>query len=274
LRPDHVEHVDVAVQIAPQPSSYLLSQINDQGQYIMRIRGVAFISDPNDLAQLIVRLIPLLFFFWSKGSALEHASPPCVGALLFGIYLTHSRGAIVAFLAVVIVAAGRKIGTIPAGIIAEVLFEGITALNWSGGRGISAEAGSDRMASWGTGLMLIRSHPRLRRQARANRALLLGTVYASDGPWSSVHRIYPKRRAEAARDEVLQQVAPGMMASAEPAPMPDRSGAGSLYQEAVAASPYLMIEEEQETLPEETRRLAVVVCFTGSSRAGSYPGLM
>jgi hypothetical protein len=58
-----------ALQSGNVASSYLLSQSDDQGQYIMRVRGLAFINDPNDLAQLIVSLIPLLFFFWSKGSA-------------------------------------------------------------------------------------------------------------------------------------------------------------------------------------------------------------
>jgi hypothetical protein len=158
------------------------------------------------------------------------------------------------------------IGTIPAGI---------TALNWSGGRGISAEAGSDRKAAWGTELMLIRSHPifgvGFERFTEYNEITAHNTVVCNAELGLTGFFFWvlftlpmvrgvlftgytPKQQAddsEAARDEVLQPVAPGMMASAEPAPMPDRSSAGSLYQEAVAASPYFMNEEEQETLPKE-----------------------
>ncbi|HTD95884.1 MAG TPA: O-antigen ligase family protein [Edaphobacter sp.] len=150
-----------ALQANDLLSPYLLGQGNDEGSRILRIRGLSFISDPNDFSQLIVSLIPCLFFFWKKGKILLNTLVILVpsGILLFGMYLTHSRGAIVAFLAVVAISSRRKIGTLPATVLAGLLFVGMTALNWSGGRGISEQAGADRMAAWGTGLILIRTHP-------------------------------------------------------------------------------------------------------------------
>jgi hypothetical protein len=83
--------------------------------------------------------------------------PVC--ALLFGTFLTHSRGALVALMAVAVVSVRRRIGTLPALFVAGALFIAASALNFTGGRDISANAGSDRMALWGDGLGLLKSHP-------------------------------------------------------------------------------------------------------------------
>ncbi|HTF61578.1 MAG TPA: hypothetical protein VK638_02580, partial [Edaphobacter sp.] len=102
---------------------YLMPQGNDEGTFY-RLRGMAFINDPNDFAQVMVSLIPCMFFFWKKGSLPRNVlfvlAP--VAWLVFGMYLTHSRGGIIALLAIVLFGARRKIGTIPATIIAGGLF--------------------------------------------------------------------------------------------------------------------------------------------------------
>src|ERR1700733_7807893 len=95
-------------------SPYLIGQENDTGSAIHRVRGLAFINDPNDFAQLMVSLIPCLFFFWRPRNILLNLPFVLVpaGLLLFGMYLTHSRGGMIAFLAVAIIAGRRKIGTV------------------------------------------------------------------------------------------------------------------------------------------------------------------
>jgi hypothetical protein len=82
-----------------------------------------------------------------------------VGILLWGTYMTHSRGAVLALVAVVIVAVRKRIGTIPALMLAGVVFLGASALNFTGGRDISTAAGADRTALWGDGMQLLKSHP-------------------------------------------------------------------------------------------------------------------
>jgi hypothetical protein len=82
-----------------------------------------------------------------------------VAVLLFGTFLTHSRGALVALMAVAIMAARRRIGTLPAIIVAAGVFAGAMALNFTGGREISAGSGSDRTALWGEGLQMLKAHP-------------------------------------------------------------------------------------------------------------------
>ena len=142
-------------------SPYLYDQVNGDGSHTPRLRGLSFINDPNDLSQVLVSLVPLMFFFYRKGrSALNLlfvAAP--VLLLVVGLYLAHSRGAALALAAVILLAVRRRIGTVPALVISGTLFAGTSALSWSGGRETSVEAGSDRLDAWATGLQLIRAHP-------------------------------------------------------------------------------------------------------------------
>jgi hypothetical protein len=140
---------------------YLLEMKGGNGETIYRLRGLGLINDPNDFGQVIVCLIPLLFIFWHKNRALWNIGfvilPICV--LLFGTFLTHSRGALLALMAIMIVAARRRIGTLPSLLIAGGVFAAAMALNFTGGRDVSASAGSDRTALWGAGMEMLKSHP-------------------------------------------------------------------------------------------------------------------
>jgi hypothetical protein len=142
-------------------SPYFLAMHSDTGEMIVRLRGLGEINDPNDFAQLIVCLIPLLFIFWrSKRMLLNFL---CVilpaGILLYGAFLTHSRGAVIALLATLVIAARRKIGIVPSLVVAGLLFVGSSLVNFTGGRDISAGNGADRISLWGQGLQLLREHP-------------------------------------------------------------------------------------------------------------------
>jgi O-antigen ligase len=146
---------------AMDPSPYLLGMMNSAFQWFYRLRGQGEINDPNDFAQVVVCVLPLVFIFWKPGKTLRNTFFVLLPAsvLLYGAYLTHSRGAIMALLAVVIVALRRRIGTVPSLLIAGVLFAAATALHVTGGRDISVNAGEDRTALWGEGLQLFKSHP-------------------------------------------------------------------------------------------------------------------
>ncbi len=140
---------------------YLLPTTNLSGEWVYRLRGLGLINDPNDFGQLLVCVIPLTFIFWRAKKTFRNivfvVLPVC--ALLYGIYMTHSRGALLALLAVVIMAVRRRTGTLPALLIAGVLFFAAVALNFTGGRDISVSAGSDRTVLWGTGLQILKAHP-------------------------------------------------------------------------------------------------------------------
>ena len=140
---------------------YTFPMLNSTGEWFFRIRGLGEIHDPNDFGQLLVCEIPLLFIFWRPKKRIRNLVfvliPACV--LVYGIYLTHSRGALLALAIVILIAARRRIGTIPAVVIAGALFTGALALQFTGGRAISASAGEDRTELWGESLQLLKSHP-------------------------------------------------------------------------------------------------------------------
>lgn len=165
-------YIDLQRQAASDPAaqpdlndnaegSYLLAQKSDAGQWFYRIRGQDFIADPNDFAQVIVCTTPLVFIFWRPKKYFRNLVcvflPVC--ALLWGAFLTHSRGSVLAFLGVTIVGVRKKIGTIPAILAAIILFIGASALNYTGGRNISVDSGEDRTTLWGESLELLKSHP-------------------------------------------------------------------------------------------------------------------
>ena len=153
------EGVDLNLWNVEHP--YLLVMRSDAGEWFYRLRGLGEINDPNDFGQLIVSVIPLIFIFWRAKKMFRNVVcvilPMCI--LLFGVFLTHSRGALVALVAVAVVAARRRIGTLPALLAAVGLFVAAMALHFTGGREISAESGADRTELWSGGLQLLKSHP-------------------------------------------------------------------------------------------------------------------
>jgi O-antigen ligase len=62
-------------------------------------------------------------------------------------------------MAISIVAARRRIGILPALLLAGGLFAAAMALHFTGGRGISTETGSDRTELWSEGLQILKFHP-------------------------------------------------------------------------------------------------------------------
>jgi hypothetical protein len=142
-------------------NSYFLGMSNEHKEWFYRLRGQGQINDPNDFAQLIICVLPLMFFFWKDKRKLRNFFVVLVpvGILLWGAFLTHSRGSILALMAVLIMAARKKIGTVPSLILAGLLFAGASATGYTGGRDISAASGEDRTELWGDGLQLLKSHP-------------------------------------------------------------------------------------------------------------------
>jgi hypothetical protein len=142
-------------------SPYVLMMKNDTGDWIYRLRGLGEINDPNDFAQLLVCVIPLVFFFWQPKRTWRNIVLVLlpVGILICGTFLTHSRGGLLALMAVAAIASRRKIGTMPALVLAGGIFAAAMASHFTGGRDISTEAGADRTALWGDGLQILKSHP-------------------------------------------------------------------------------------------------------------------
>ncbi len=127
---------------------------------LRRLRGLGFVHDPNDLSQVMVSLVPCIFLWKKKFLALNLLLLGIpIAVLLVGIYLTHSRGAMVAMAAVVLFSARRKVGLLPASLLAALLVAAMFALGWSGGRDISMDSGADRLDLWYDGIESLKAHP-------------------------------------------------------------------------------------------------------------------
>ena len=140
---------------------YLFPMNNNEGEWFYRIRGLGMINDPNDFAQLLVCIIPLMFIFWRPKQSLGNLAFVILSVLVLivGVFLTHSRGALLALTAIATVAGRRRIGTVPSVVLACCLFIVAMATQFSGGRDISASAGEDRTALWGESIAVLRTHP-------------------------------------------------------------------------------------------------------------------
>jgi O-antigen ligase len=141
-------------------SQTLFSQRLVVGEFV-RIRGASFLSDPNDFAQILLIALPLTSIGWRPGRFVTNSLivfAPAV-LLLWGIYLTHSRGALIGLAILVLMTARKRMGTTASVIITILLSLGLIAVNFTGGRMISADAGADRLSLWASGLQMFKSAP-------------------------------------------------------------------------------------------------------------------
>ena len=138
--------------------SYSHDSVTDQ---ILRLRGAGFLNDPNDFAQMLLIALPLIFIAWRQGRVLANSlfvlAPAAL--LLWAVYLTHSRGALIGLAGLGLVAVRKRLGTTASVALASVSAVGLLALDFTGGRGISASEGADRLEAWATGLELFKHSP-------------------------------------------------------------------------------------------------------------------
>jgi O-antigen ligase len=141
-------------------SPYILSEVVGDGSVLYRWRGMGVIADPNDLAQVLVTLIPLLFLRWKKGSSSANFLFTIVPAAILttGIFFTHSRGGTLALVAVVIFGFKDRLSAFGSAILGGVAMVAMLALGVGGGRGMDQDDGT-RVAFWGTGLQVLKQHP-------------------------------------------------------------------------------------------------------------------
>lgn len=126
-----------------------------------RIRYVGIFNDPNDLGLLFVSTLPMAFFLSHRSNALGKLfwlSGACL--LLYAIYLTNSRGALLAVLAIGGVYIWRKRGVVTAGVLGMV---GLACMKLLSSRmqELDAEESSafGRVDAWYTGIHLFLSNP-------------------------------------------------------------------------------------------------------------------
>jgi putative inorganic carbon (HCO3(-)) transporter len=135
------------------------------GTSLWRVRFLGFLNDPNDLAQAIVMVLPMLWLARRPGHRLRTliklGLPGAV--LLYALYLTHSRGGLLGLGAMVLFGMRNTLGIARTAILGIAILFAVNVLNLDGGRGFSTkeESASERIEAWDDGIQMLKSHPLL-----------------------------------------------------------------------------------------------------------------
>lgn len=130
---------------------------------LWRVRSLGLLSDPNDFAQAMIAVIPLLIVFYRKraivGNFLFVGLPGAI--LIYCIYLTHSRGALLGLAAQALFGFRGRPSVASRVLIVGALVLGGAAFNFAGGRGYTAdeESAGGRIDAWAEGLNMLLTHP-------------------------------------------------------------------------------------------------------------------
>jgi O-antigen ligase len=151
-------------------SAYLSGEINSKllevipvsdGSVTFRLQGLGFLHDPNEFAQLLVTILPFLWLAWKPCLPVRNLlfvlTP--TGLFIWGIYLTHSRGAVLALVVILMLELKDRVSLVSTAVGGALAFVLMLALDFSGGREISLESGANRLEMWGNGLELFRQSP-------------------------------------------------------------------------------------------------------------------
>ena len=135
---------------------------DDSGRYFLRLRSVGFLNDPNDFAQVMVMVLPLLWWARIPGRRLRNGLLVGVPGLVlaYAIFLTHSRGAYFGVAAMLLLMAHRVLGSLRTMVLVAAAVGALGAIS-IGGRDMSAkeESAAQRVDAWYAGWTMLKSNP-------------------------------------------------------------------------------------------------------------------
>lgn len=128
-----------------------------------RIQYVGIFSDPNDLGMLFVMCVPMAAYLGGRGGMLGLRKlfwwSICL-LLLYGIYLTRSRGALVAIIAMAGVFVLVRRGPVPAAILGVLALAGLQFMpNRMSDIDVQEASAAGRVEAWYEGMQMLISHP-------------------------------------------------------------------------------------------------------------------
>lgn len=128
-----------------------------------RIQYVGIFNDPNDLGLLFVMTLPFALFLSSRGGwvgLLRVFWLASAAALLYGVYLTASRGAVLALVAMAAVWVWRRRGAVTAGVLGIGMLAVLLMLpSRLGEIDASESSAAGRVDAWYSGLEMLLGHP-------------------------------------------------------------------------------------------------------------------
>lgn len=141
----------------------LIPAQDESGWYLWRIRGLGFLNDPNDLAQILVMTLPLLWGAWARGRHLRNLFWVILPGSVIGyaMVLTQSRGSIIGVAAMLFFSVRKVLGTARTAALIGLMGVVAVAGNMAAGRGFSSKERSaeERIEAWTVGIQLLRQRP-------------------------------------------------------------------------------------------------------------------
>ncbi|MGD0577798.1 MAG: O-antigen ligase family protein [Bryobacteraceae bacterium] len=155
--------------VAPERSKFVMTQgidVDDDDAAaedrpaVYRLKAQGLIDDPNDFAQMLLITVSLSFIWWSRNWLKNILFVLIPGSILiYAVYLTHSRGALVAIGVMITVAFRRKLRLLGSLTLASVVAIGLLSSRFTGGREVGLSGGADRLELWSEGWELIKRSP-------------------------------------------------------------------------------------------------------------------
>lgn len=155
--------------VAPEQSKFVMTQgidVDDDDAaaedypVVYRLKAQGMIDDPNDFAQMLLITVSLSFIWWSRSWLRNILFVLIPGSILiYAVYLTHSRGALVAIGVTIAVAFRRKLRLLGSLTMASVIAIGLLFSKFTGGREVSMSGGADRLELWSEGWELFKRSP-------------------------------------------------------------------------------------------------------------------
>lgn len=148
---------------AEPPEEGVVPAEDTSGAILWRVRSLGFLRDPNDFGQAIVVVLPMLAVGYRRralvGNVIRIGLPAAM--LLYGMYLTHSRGALLGIGAMLFFVLYRKLGVAKTVAMMAIVASAALAANFTGGRAYTSqeESAGGRIAAWSEGLTMLGNHP-------------------------------------------------------------------------------------------------------------------
>lgn len=128
-----------------------------------RIQYIGIFSDPNDLGLLFVSVLPMALYLCKRGGSFGLARLfwlAGAGLLLYGVYLTNSRGAMLAVALMLGAWLWLRRGLLVAGLVGSMALAGMMTLpSRLQELDASEESAAGRVDAWYEGLQMFREHP-------------------------------------------------------------------------------------------------------------------
>ncbi len=132
------------------------------GRFLLRVRSLGFLNDPNDFAQTMVMVLPMLWWLYAPGRPLRNLLVVAAPAAMLGytILLTQSRGALLGVSGLVLLVSMRLFGWVKTAVMAAVVVAAMGIVSF-GGRELSTkeQSAAQRVEAWQEGITMLRSKP-------------------------------------------------------------------------------------------------------------------